>query len=117
MRFIDDAVTGMLACRMGQHSPDRDRGRRWRRIRAAVLRAEPLCRACMSAGTITEAREVDHIDGDYANCRADNLQPLCRECHVDKTTRERGHVAASRPGVDGMPTASGHHWGGRSKSL
>ena len=59
---------------------------RWRKIRAAVLRAEPLCRSC---GALAE--EVDHLvplseGGDELS--GANLQPLCTDCHSRKTRAE-----------------------------
>lgn len=63
----------------------------WRRIRARVLAAEPSCRACRAMGVVTLARHVDHIiplmQGGARLDRA-NLQPLCEQCHAEKTARE-----------------------------
>lgn len=60
---------------------------RWRRLRKAVLRAEPLCRACK----VELAVEVDHIvpvaEGG-AELDRDNVQPLCADCHERKTRAE-----------------------------
>lgn len=64
---------------------------RWREVRAAQLRADPLCAMCRSAGKLTPATVVDHIKPikqggerfDY-----DNLQSLCWSCHSSKTRRE-----------------------------
>lgn len=67
--------------------------RQWRRLRASVLRAEPLCRECLRAGRLTEADQVDHIkaikDGGAVWDR-NNLQSLCSSCHSRKTCREDG---------------------------
>lgn len=64
--------------------------RQWLRIRDMVLSMEPLCRSCMKAGKLTPANEVDHIDGDSANNSIENLQPLCKPCHSEKTAKEHG---------------------------
>ena len=65
-------------------------GAAWRKLREAMLDAEPLCRHCAARGKVTPAHEVDHIlplrDGG-TNDR-DNLQPLCGPCHDDKTARD-----------------------------
>jgi len=53
----------------------------WRRVRAAVLADEPLCRRCREAGRVTPAAEVHHRDGNAHNLARDNLEPLCRSCH------------------------------------
>ena len=67
-------------------------GRRWRRVRLAVLRRDRYqCQACGIQGAFK--LEVDHIvplskDSDaYA---IDGLQTLCPPCHRIKTMAERG---------------------------
>ena len=65
--------------------------KRWRRIRNAVLAAEPLCPHCCSrVGRVTAAVSVDHIvplpEGDHD---PQNLQPLCSRCHAIKTAKEQ----------------------------
>ena len=80
---------------------------RWRRVRRIVLSSEPLCRMCKQQGYVTAATEVDHIkprdEGGDMWDRA-NLQPLCRECHENKTRRQM-LKAPARGGacVHGMP--------------
>lgn len=68
---------------------------RWKKLRAAVLRREPLCRACEQAGRTTAATDIDHVVRHRGNpalfWSVDNLQPLCGPCHVTKTLVERGH--------------------------
>ena len=67
--------------------------RRWQALRAAVLRAEPLCRACMAAGRVASATDVDHVQAHRGAARlfwdSRNLQPLCAACHYRKTAIER----------------------------
>ena len=63
----------------------------WRRLRASVLAATPLCRACESSGRIVAAVLVDHIvpvkvGGSIWD--AANLQPLCNACHEAKSVAE-----------------------------
>lgn len=62
----------------------------WRRLRASVLAAEPLCRECARKGRVTAATCVDHIDGNAMNNGAHALQPLCSPCHSRKTAIENG---------------------------
>lgn len=68
------------------------RSSRWRALRAAVLREQPLCGACERAGALTAARVVDHVvpikDGGERFARA-NLQTLCVPCHNRKSAKER----------------------------
>jgi 5-methylcytosine-specific restriction enzyme A len=63
---------------------------RWRRIRANVLSAEPLCRQCLADGRVVVATVVDHIRPlrDGGTHARDNLQPLCESCHNKKSARE-----------------------------
>jgi 5-methylcytosine-specific restriction protein A len=63
----------------------------WRRVRLDVLRAEFLCRMCNEAGVTSVAVEVDHvIPLAHGGARLDrqNLQPLCRMHHAEKTAIE-----------------------------
>ena len=65
----------------------------WRRLRAQVLREEPLCRSCGAPAT-----DVDHIiprakGGTHHRA---NLQSLCRPCHRTKTQRDSAPVASRR---------------------
>lgn len=56
----------------------------WRALRARVLREEPVCRLC----GINPSRDADHIipvDQGGAPYDRDNVQGLCRPCHVAKT--------------------------------
>lgn len=65
--------------------------RRWRKVRARLLRREPLCRECAREGLTVAATEVDHVvprwQGGAVFDEA-NLQPLCGEHHDRKTARE-----------------------------
>lgn len=66
-------------------------GAAWQRQRAATLRAEPLCRMCLSAGRTVAATVVDHIQPleDGGTNEQSNLQPLCKRCHDSvKTPRD-----------------------------
>jgi len=60
----------------------------WRRVRQAVLHAEPWCRVCAMIGVKTKATEIDHVvarnkGGAIYDTR--NLQPLCGMHHKSKT--------------------------------
>lgn len=72
----------------GRALPTNDR--RWRQLRALVLREQPLCTLCDQAGILRAASVVDHINGDALDNDRHNLQSLCASCHARKTAREDG---------------------------
>ncbi|MFC5992937.1 HNH endonuclease signature motif containing protein [Pseudonocardia hispaniensis] len=67
--------------------------RRWRRLRAAHLATEPLCRVCGALGT-----DVDHIEplsiDPTRRYDPTNLQTLCATHHDEKTRRESAAARA-----------------------
>ena len=64
---------------------------RWRRRRAAQLKAHPLCVMCKAAGLVVIATVADHVvphreDADrFWNGK---LQSLCAKCHSSDKQRE-----------------------------
>ena len=77
-------------------------GRTLQAIRKRHLSAQPLCVVCDKAGRVTLAQELDHI---IALCNGgtnddDNLQPLCKACHTDKTRTDKGQIARATYGQD-----------------
>lgn len=85
----------------------RDRGRPWRRRRAAWLREHPLCCKCEEGDRITLATQVDHVTPLWKGGADDetNLQSMCDPCHDAKSALE----AAERAGRGNSPpeTAAG----------
>ena len=68
-----------------------DYGRSWEKLRRMVLRREPICRSCLEQGQLTPANEVDHIipiNRGGSKTADENLQPLCKPCHSQKTIRD-----------------------------
>ena len=61
----------------------------WRKARKAFLQQHPLCVQCMKEGRLTPATVVDHIVPHRGNERlfwdVNNWQPLCADCHGQKT--------------------------------
>jgi 5-methylcytosine-specific restriction protein A len=90
---------------MTHSSVSRIRGRRLQRIRAAHLRANPLCVHCTAKGRVAGATEVDHIVAlvNGGEDIEENRQGLCRECHRIKTAADLGHAARRTTGADGWP--------------
>lgn len=70
---------------------------RWKRIRLAQLRREPLCRLCLEEGVIKPARVADHIIPRREGGTEDesNIQSLCWTHHQRKRQQERGQRANS----------------------
>ena len=70
-------------------SAARGYGADWRKVRAAVLRAEPTCRLFRAA----PATEVDHIErfhglSDPRRLARTNVRPVCAPCHRARTARQ-----------------------------
>jgi len=64
---------------------------KWRRLRARVLAASPLCVTCRLEGVVAAATQVDHIERHHGDARLfwepTNLQALCDRHHAEKTAR------------------------------
>lgn len=84
---------------------DRIRGRKLQRIRAQVLRDNPLCVVCQAKGRVTLATQIDHIKAlvNGGTDTADNRQGLCDECHRAKTAADMGYRVRPEIGLDGWP--------------
>lgn len=92
----------------------------WRRFRAAVLRAHPICEV---PGCGIAATHVDHIVPRRcggADLETANVQAMCASCHSAKTAiRDGGFGRPGRPAVrirlagcdaTGMPRDPAHAW-------
>ena len=67
-------------------------GARWQRLRAAYLRANPVCDVCdRGRGHVRAATEVHHVTAkrDGGSDEWGNLMALCKSCHSRITARER----------------------------
>ena len=76
---------------------------RWRRIRRAQLRKEPLCAFCRINGIATPATIADHVESHAGNWTAfitGKLQSLCAPCH-DST--KKLHDRRQELDEDGWP--------------
>lgn len=65
-------------------------GRALQRRREALFAREPLCRKCKERGRVRAATQRDHIVPLFEGGPEDesNEQPLCDECHAEKTQQE-----------------------------
>jgi len=74
------------------------KGRRWQRVRELILARQPVCPDPfgLHPGRVVPAVEVDHIVPHRGRRElfwdATNLWALCRECHAEKTRREKSSV-------------------------
>jgi len=86
-------------------------GTAWDKLRARILADEPLCRACRARGRVTEAKHLDHITPKAQGGTDDesNLQPLCPDCHAEKSNRDRG-FAIKGCDAHGNPNDPAHPW-------
>ena len=93
---------------MTGHPNKRIRGRALQRTRDRIFTAAcGLCAECARQGLVKLASELDHIKpvARGGGNDDDNLQPLCDECHKDKTARDEGHRPRVTIGRDGWPVA------------
>lgn len=82
------------------------------KLRAAVLRRDPLCVRCLAAGRATVSTEADHIVPVHKGGSNDlsNMQGLCADCHRRKTADDLGKVATEEYNTAGEPTDPYHPW-------
>jgi 5-methylcytosine-specific restriction protein A len=76
---------------------ERGYGTAWTKLRKIILdRDMGLCQPCQATGRVTLAREVDHTipKAEGGTDDQDNLQAICRACHLTKSKAE------ARRGVD-----------------
>lgn len=92
-------------------------GAEWDRARKEIIaRDMGLCQPCLKQGRTTKYHAVDHIvSKEIAKARGwskertehpDNLQCICKPCHLVKTEEEQGKTKRPQPkriGVDGFP--------------
>ena len=85
------------AARAGRPSRRWYASSRWKRKRAAQMRAEPLCRYCLEGGVTRLASVADHVQPhreDAGLFWGGALQSLCVPCHSGRKQREEAQAAA-----------------------
>ena len=88
---------------------------RWKRERAAYLRAHPLCVMCEQQGRTSLATVVDHIiphKGDPVLFwdSENNWQPLCKTDHDGAKASFEATGKIRGCDVDGRPLDPNHPW-------
>jgi 5-methylcytosine-specific restriction protein A len=79
---------------------------RWQRLRAQVLRAQPLCVMCRESGILTPATVCDHIEphkGDEHKFWNGPFAGLCAPCHNSTKARIEAGTGPQAIGPDGWP--------------
>ena len=112
VRFCDDCQPTRTASDIKIHSHAYDetldnlrKGTRWQKLRATIVRRQPLCARCELSITeivdhVVPAREAisqAQLSGRYIDKFAgyfleSNLQGLCRPCHWVKTNEDKAHT-------------------------
>ena len=96
--------------------PNRDSlyGRRWKKARAAYLRANPLCVFCERRGRVTAATVVDHIIPHRGDARLfwdrSKWQSLCKPHHDSAKQAEEKSGVVRGADADGVPVDPNHPW-------
>lgn len=94
---------------------------RWKRLRAQVLAAQPLCPDCKLLGRIVVATHVDHVvsitDAPHLAWDLSNLRGLCHAHHSEKTAqvdgafgRTKGRRVIKGCDASGWPIDPSHSW-------
>lgn len=83
------------------------RGRRLQDRRRRMLRENPLCEQCASAGRVTAATQLDHLIPLHLGGADEesNLQRLCDDCHDAKTRQEAAERSGRIPSRQPWPDA------------
>lgn len=79
---------------------------RWRRIRDAKLRQDPLCEWCLEREIVEPATEVHHDGphrGDIERFYEGPFISTCKACHASRGQREDLGQTVVRFGPDGWP--------------
>lgn len=73
---------------------ERGYGERWRRIRAAFLREQPICVDCGGRAHVADHDPISRVElvrqGDPDPDAFHHLRPRCASCHNRRTARDDG---------------------------
>jgi 5-methylcytosine-specific restriction endonuclease McrA len=65
----------------------------WRRIRAEIIARDPICTLCETR----PSTHCDHIKPKTDDNRPSQLQGVCAECHMQKSSREGNDAQKANP--------------------
>ena len=78
--------------------------KKWLKLRKTYLMEHPLCEKCLAKGKVVPAEDIHHIKSPFNyddmsvnwNLGLDynNLQALCKECHIEEHKSQKGYVSA-----------------------
>ena len=86
---------------------------RWRKLRAAQLSKEPLCKMCAEQDDVEPATVADHVkphNGDLKLFWYGELQSLCAMCHSSIKQSEEKTGQATGCDANGLPLDGKHFW-------
>lgn len=90
---------------MSARVQQRTRGSKWMKIRARILRRDPVCVLCAEQDVVRESVVVDHITPlEHGGTDADdNLRGLCADHHDEVTRQQFGYRERKAFGPNGLP--------------
>ena len=65
----------------------------WKKIRARVLKRDPICVLC----GVRPSTHCDHIQAKTDDHRPSHLQGVCEPCHRQKSAREGAEAKRNNP--------------------
>ena len=75
--------------------------KQWKQLRNSYIKEFPLCQSCLEKGKITPAEQIHHrvpfLSGttqaeiEVLAYDWDNLESLCKECHLEKHKKLGGY--------------------------
>lgn len=76
--------------------------KRWKDLRLAILRRDPICRVCGRAASTVADHVKDHRGNPVLFYDAKNLQGICKPCHDGKTGSMHGGGGRNAPAAPAL---------------
>lgn len=94
---LHDRREACSACKRGKapthqrKTKERGYGNDWRQMSERIRHEEPLCVDCLKKGKVWPADECHHLvkirDAPHLRLDRDNVIPLCKQCHQERTEK------------------------------